>query len=368
MKKACVISSYAYIDKNINYGALLQYYALEKALNQIGVQSYWLRFCLPDTKKLVYRAKHMIKNIINLPHSIAYCKCLNSFKDFISKYCHESNHIYYSEQELKNKCPKADIYITGSDQVWGGTLSPNYLTYVPDDFPKISYAASFGKNQISEEHKNTIRPWLERFDAISVREDSGVDICKSMGIDAVQVLDPTLLIDAKEYPTIDNVDCPDIYGYFLNFDGLDQIYWQEILNYANDNQFRLKVACVNQTFYKYPKKYRDLPSPEEWLTKYSKAKYIFTNTFHGTVFAIIFHRPFLVIKQKGEGAKQNGRVASLLKSLGLEDRYFDDKRSIEEQVNQNIDWGCIDERLRYLRESSYGFLYNISDNIIKADS
>lgn len=357
MKKACVISSYAYIDENINYGALLQYYALENALNQIGLQSYWLRFCLPDSNKLVHRVKRLIKNIIYMPNSILYNKCLCSFKDFISKYCHESNCVYYSEQELKINIPPADVYITGSDQVWGGMLAPNYLTFVPDSIPKISYAASFGKNQISKEHKKIITPWLKRFDAISVREECGVKICQEMGLNAQWVVDPTLLLEADEYPVVETDNSPDVYCYFLNFtDKEHDLHWNKILSFSEENNYTLKVACTNQTYKKFGKAYRDLPTPVEWLSRYKNAKYIITNTFHGTVFAIIFKKNFLVVKQKGEGAKQNGRVESLLKLLNLETRCYDDSKEINAQIDSPIDWENVNAVLEKERESSFNYI------------
>ncbi|MBR3152412.1 MAG: polysaccharide pyruvyl transferase family protein [Clostridia bacterium] len=341
-KKACVVSSYAYIDKNINYGSLFQYYALEKYLSKNQINAYWLRFCLPEYYTIKYKLKNIIKRILYFGKYNEINKCLKSFDDFINSYLNVSDDVYYSERELTEKLPVADIYISGSDQVWGGILKPNYLTFVPNEKLKISYAASFGKSQISVEQKNTIKPWLERFDKISVREDSGVDICKSMGIEAVQVLDPTLLIDAKDYPIINLKDYPEVYCYFLNFKELDELYWNQVNDWISKNNYKIKIACTEQTFNKIPYKFRDLPTPEEWLSKYYNSKFILTNTFHGTVFAIIFHKPFIVFKQNGNTAKQNSRLESLLKMLNLEDRIFDDNQVFSKQINREINWKYVD--------------------------
>lgn len=353
-KKACVISSYAYIDENINYGALLQYYALEKVLLKENVKAYWLRYMLSHS--LQDKVKLFVKKRIYAKETKEINICLDSFKKFISKYCDVSDAIYKNEKQLVKNCPIADVYITGSDQVWGGTLAPNYLTFVPDNRPKISYAASFGKNEISDEQKRIITPWLKRFNFISVREDSGVKICDSIGIDAVQVLDPTLLIEAKDYPVVDNHNCSDIYGYFLNFNSLEELYWDNIMSFSYENCYSVKVACTNQTYKKFPDEYVDLPTPEEWLAQYANAKYIITNTFHGTVFAIVFRKPFLVIKQQGDGKKQNGRVQSLLENLNLEERYFSKELSIEKQINKEIDWKSIEKKLDSMRKSSLEYL------------
>lgn len=352
---ACVISSYAYIDEYINYGALMQYFALEKALLRFGTQSYWLRYKFSNNS-IKKRVKKIIKKCICYKTEADYSKTLLSFKRFIENYCNVSDRIYTSETDLQGELPQADVYITGSDQVWGGMFAPNYLTFVPDIKLKVSYAASFGKDVISDEHYNTVKPWITRLNFVSVRETSGVTICNKMGINATQVLDPTLLIDSSDYPIIDEHGSPDVYCYFLNFDTLDDLQWREIISFVNNSEFSLKVACTNQTYTKYPSQYRDLPSPEEWLSRYFNSKYILTNTFHGTVFAIIFHRPFLVIKQKGEGAKQNGRVESLLASLNLQDRYYNDEMSIEDQIKNSINWSDVDSRILNLRKASYKFI------------
>lgn len=359
-KKACVISSYAYIDKNINYGSLMQYYALEKYLGKNQIDAYWLRFCLPEYYTIKYKLKNNIKRFLYFGKYNEINRCLKSFNNFINNFLNVSDDIYYSEKDLIKKLPIADIYISGSDQVWGGVCKPNYLTFVPDDKPKISYAASFGKSQITSEQKNIIKPWLKRFNRISVREDSGVDICRSMEIDAIQVLDPTLLLESNEYPIDNSFDSLDVYCYFLNFKGLDELYWNQINSWIDENNYKLKIACTEQTLKKIPSKFRDLPTPEEWLSKYYNSKYILTNTFHGTVFAIVFHKPFIVFKQNGSTAKQNGRLESLLKMLNLEDRIFDSNQDFSMQINQEINWKSVDEIILDKRKITKKFFDEIN--------
>lgn len=364
-KKACVISSYTYITENVNYGALLQYYALEKTLSKLGIEAYWLRFRSPGDRTLKRKIKKIIKLIIRPLDELKIRKTLLSFDRFIEQYANVSKEEYLSEEMLFNNPPEADVYITGSDQVWAGTLEPNYLTFASDNKPKVSYAASFGKNEISDEHKTIIKPWLAKMDAVSVRESSGVDICQSIGIDSVQVLDPTLLIGENEYPARCDCYCPDVYCYFLNFKYLNEISWDRILKFVLDEKLSIKIACTNQTFQKYSKEYRDLPSPEEWLTKYRNAKYIITNTFHGTVFAIIFRKQFIVIKQKGEGAKQNIRISSLLEKLGLEYRYYDENSPLSQQINSSINWDLVEKKITSLRHESFEYLNRVKNLIEK---
>lgn len=113
--------------------------------------------------------------------------------------CSVSDKKYDNINELKINPPKADIYITGSDQVWAGWLEPNYLTFAPPKKKKIAYAVSFGRQQLTAEHQSHIQNWVKQFDAISIRESSGIEICRKMGMDAVHLLDPTLLLDDVDY-------------------------------------------------------------------------------------------------------------------------------------------------------------------------
>lgn len=103
-------------------------------------------------------------------------------------------------KQLKEMYLFADFYITGSDQVWGGILKPNFLCFVSDRKQKIAFAASFGRKELSEnQEEKGVSNWLKSFGNISVREKEGVEICKSLGIDAVQILDPTFLLSKYDY-------------------------------------------------------------------------------------------------------------------------------------------------------------------------
>ena len=173
--KIAVISSYAYIVSNVNYGALLQYYALQEYLKERGHDPYWIRYVIRLS------LKQSLKKIVK---SVIYCRAehkkkmqLQSFLDFAARYLALSDKTYVGEAAINSDPPAADYYITGSDQVWAGSLPANFLTFVGDDTRKIAYAVSFGKDELPAEHADTIRPWVGKFDKISVREKSGVDIC-----------------------------------------------------------------------------------------------------------------------------------------------------------------------------------------------
>lgn len=357
-KKVCVISAYAYIVNHINYGSLLQYFALEKALEDIGYSAYWLRFVLPKIKKK-RGIKEIIKEIVLWRRNKSVKIILTSFQKFIADNLHVSEGVY-SEDRLTDDCPKADVYITGSDQVWGGVLAPNYLTFVPDEKKKISYAASFGKSSISADHLREISPWLRRLNYISVREPSGLRICGKAGVSATLVADPTLLILGSRYPIDTNK--ANKYGeyyfsYFLNVTRQNSEKYISFLNEAEKKLGRvICVAGVSEIERNLSSKKYDYFTPQEWLGMYKEAQGILTNTFHGTVFAIIFRKKFVVYLQGGNTSKQNERILALLKTYGLEDRIFKDEKSFEGQMCKEINWKKVNEILKIQKESAFDYL------------
>lgn len=359
-KEVCIISAYAYIVEHVNYGSLLQYYALEKELKLLGYNPYWLRFVLPSEEESVQRKlKNVIKYIINHEGERDRHNTLKKTMRFVSEYLNVSDCIY-DEKRLDIDPPKAEAYITGSDQVWGGTLKPNYLTFVPDGKLKISYAASFGKSDISEEQLNTVAPWIKRLDYISVRETSGKGFCKKIGVDADKVLDPTLLISSNRYPTNQSVSQnlgKFYFGYFLNVGDQQSDILKLISTFTTQKHTKMIYAGgVSNIDKLIPRESRVYLSPEEWLGMYNDAEAIFTNTFHGTVFALIYHKNFIVFLQKGKTAKQNERLYSLLQMIGLESRVYDETKEISIQLQEPIEWERVESIIAELRGNSIQFL------------
>lgn len=360
-KTACVISSYAYIVNHINYGAILQYYALEKALKQNGINAYWLRYYMRDKKRIRCILKKILLLVRYGNKEIYITKTLQLFGKFLINYCNVSEKEYDSEDKLEESIPAADIYITGSDQVWGGISQPNYLCFAPKSKVKCSYAASFGKKEISSEQKSMIAPWVKRLDFVSVRESSGIDICFELGVNAIKVLDPTLLIDANLYPVQMIPNSTEIFCYFLNISSKNQVFWKIVKRWSNENGLTLAVACTEET-YKFFKKNEILfLGPKEWLDKYYNAKYIITNTFHGTVFAVVFNKPFLFFKQNGESKQQNERIYSFLNQIGLTKRIYNPMKDFSEQMMDAIDWLTINKKIDEERKNSIDYICKVRD-------
>lgn len=360
MKKVCVISAYAYIIDHINYGSLLQYFALEKKLEELGYEPYWMRYVLTKEKESVSsKIKKALKYYLNYNGIRQREKILKKFAYFISSYLKVSEHIY-DEKRLSKNIPDAEAFVTGSDQVWGGTLRANYLYFVPDEKLKISYAASFGKAEIPKAQLDIIASWIKRLDYISVRESSGKEICNQIGVDAEKVLDPTLLINYNQYPVDYSVASTFekfYFGYFLNFEIEQQDILKAIDIFSTQQSIKiLYTAGASNVDRMVPQQSRLYLSPEEWIGMYCNAEAIFTNTFHGTAFALIFHKKFLVFLQKGKTANQNERILSLLQMVGLESRIYDVTKEIGKQLEEPIDWIYVDCIIEKEREHSIKFL------------
>ena len=352
--KIGVISSYACIRTANNYGALLQYYALQKYLKKRGHDVFWIRSIIPQSRIHIF-LRHL-KNYRNPVFIYKFYRCHKSFLDFQKKFLNVTSKEYKGNIDLSIDCPPADFYITGSDQVWGGTLKENYLCFVKDSSKKIAYAVSFGRDNLDESHASIVMPWINEFKAISVRESSGVNICKKLlGRNVEHLLDPTLLIKASLYPSSSSSSTSSLlYCYFLNIFGTEEIKINEIRMLSKKLAIPLKIAACQYSEIFFQREELVMPTPEQWLQNYRDAKYIVTNTFHGTVFAIIFHKPFVTILQSGASSSQNGRMISLLTMLELSDRILTDL-PLEETISKPIKWENVEKILDLYRKKTDNF-------------
>lgn len=350
--KIGVISSYACVRAFNNYGALLQYYALQVYLRGRGHDVFWIRSILPQSSIHIFLRN--LKNYRSLKLVYKFYKCHKSFIDFQKKFLKVSSREYKGNSDLMVNTPCADLYITGSDQVWGGMLKENYLCFVQDPLKKVAYAASFGRNHLDANQVNVVKPWIKKFKAISVREKSGVQLCESLfGVHAEHLLDPTLLIDASYYPTLNSHKVTNLlYCYFLNVKSDNEVRIEEIRDFARKLGLSLRIASCQYSEIFFKLQELDMPSPEQWLQNYRDAKYIVTNTFHGTVFSIVFRKQFVTILQSGKSSPQNDRLISLLSMLGLEDRIIMADQSFDITISKPIDWDRIEKILAHYREKT----------------
>lgn len=359
--KAAVVSSYAYIRGHNNYGSLFQYYALQQYLKKFGIEVYWVRFMFPSFEMYKSLFKRFVCSVLHgtgLRNTCNHILTQRAFRSYMHTHCNLSPKKYLNINKLKQNPPVADIYITGSDQVWGGWLEPNYLTFAPKEKKKIAYAVSFGKRELSIDHQKHIIDWVKVFDAVSVREKSGVEICKKMGVQATHLLDPTLLLDDDEYlsscsPRMEK--CNYVFCYFINEKSSENLRLNNIITFCHNKSLKLRITGIEGSETVIPQTFLYQYSPEEWLNHYKYAECILTNTFHGTVFCIIFKRPFCVFLQKGISAKQNERIYSLLEMFDLQDRILRSEDSIEAIMAKEIDWAHVELIKKKLRANVYQF-------------
>lgn len=351
--KISINSTFSYIKFNLNYGSALQCYALQKYLRDRGHNPEHLRDYRANPKYIVKR----LKNIRYFRSFMAKSRAMRSMQKFIKKYMDFSKRGYLSDKALKKHPPQVDCHIAGSDQIWHNDNRFRYLNYAQQDSLKLSYAASFGKSDISPKMKENIKPYLQKFDGISVREKSGVDIIASMGLKAQWVLDPTLLIDSGDYPCKECTDTNYFYCYFLNLSDKESVRFKDIKKTSEHMGKELKVtAPLNYMMFTNEKLL--FPSVEEWLGLYKNADCIFTNTYHGLLFCIIFKKQFVFFSQTSGQKAENERFYSLLQLLCLEDRLVTadtPAQDIAALIDSNIDYGRVYDTIKKKRQVTDAF-------------
>lgn len=258
---------------------------------------------------------------------------------------------YDSFEALKNDPPKADVYIAGSDQIWNplfqnGKDPAFFLQFAPRDTKCLSYAASFAGDRLTDEDRARIAPWLQTFDAISVREKSGVSLVQSMGFDGVQVCDPVFLRSKEQWDEIALPPTEQDYIFVYDFEGNSLI---RELAIKMREQSGKKIVAV------FENEYADCVlndlGPREFVGAIKAASTVISNSFHATAFSLIFHTDMLVV-DRSEGI--NARMRDLLGSVGLSDRLI----CAVDAEYAPIDWETVDEKAAEQIVFSKTFLEN----------
>jgi polysaccharide pyruvyl transferase WcaK-like protein len=333
-----------------NYGATLQAYALFTFLKQ---QKY-------DVEIIDYRPyKAIIKYFLREYIPIHYNSTDSSFsikykvfkniirawriRKFLLYKVELSQRKSYFRRSLKYFYNKYDVVICGSDQIWNyesmrGFDTSYFLDFVSNETTrKISYAASFGNPNSLKEHRNKVSTLVQDFQKVLVRDSNSQRIIKTeCNKDAVKVLDPTFLVQYS-----DLISSPRITDKYL------LIYNQLELNTAELNFVKLiakKMNLITVAVGKYNKFAENNivdASPQEWISLFYHASYIVTNTYHGTLFSIIFKKPFtsFVIQNK------KNKMADILSSLNLDNRIFIDKPEAINQQLCDIDYEIISKTI-----------------------
>lgn len=321
-----------------NYGGILQAYALQTVLERMGHEVEILEepheYKRASLKRYIRR---VLKKCIGKRSIINYEGFMRKWQprvaididEFINTYIHRRIVKYNTLRE-----GEYDAFVVGSDQVWRPSynqhLEQAFLNFTENwkNVKRIAYAVSFGVDNwdLTKKQTEECKRLVQKFDFVSVREDTAVNLCKEhLGIEATHVLDPTLLLSADDYQKlIDGLkisDSPYVFSYLLDES-------EEKIDILEDISKRLNLPVrkikLEKDISKIPmSKLKSLtyPSIQEWLASFAQADFVVTDSFHGTVFSIIFNKPFVVLPNKGRGV---ARFESLLKDISLENRIFSD--------------------------------------------
>ena len=354
-----------------NYGGLLQAYALQTVLKEMG-----------HTPVTFTQAPHLPANKFLLP--LKWIKrgiynCIQSKKApiflemvFRKTYPIVSQHTQKfidrnittqrisSFKELKEQ--DFDALVVGSDQIW----RPMYFHHIEAAFldfasgwniKKLSYAASFGTDtwEYTKKQETTCKELIRQFNRVSVRETSGITLCKEyLNKEATCVLDPTLLLTPQQYISLfQNQSVPQSPGNLLVYILDESEDKKKVINLCQQNQYipfyvNSKVDDLSCSIEE-----RIQPPVEAWLRGFFDAQMVITDSFHACVFAILFNKPFLVYGNKGRGMS---RFHSILSLFDLEERLISSPDEAESRLFKEIDWNHVNSKLEGLRKNSLDFL------------
>lgn len=360
-----------------NYGGILQAYALQQVLREMGHKPITINRHgqeIPSWYRALSKVKHHILRKPTTTHKVTFNKkeleTINANStEFISKHISLSEYVD-KDSKLKEHFThnQYDAIIVGSDQVWRPQYSPNIYNYFID-FPHnakniVAYGASFGTEEweFSEKETAKCKKLIKQFSAVSVRENTGVNLCADyLEVDATWVLDPTMLLDKEHYIKLfqekgDNVTQRGIYTYILDRNKeknkIIESCSQELDLPIYYNQ--PKVSLANRTSTNIDDYV--FPPIEEWLRGFYNADFVITDSFHGVVFSILFNKPFIAIGNKKRGLS---RFHSLLSLFRLEDRLIMSCKDINiDHITSDINYDGIIKKLEIYKKMSHDFIKN----------
>jgi hypothetical protein len=349
-----------------NYGGLLQNYALQLVLKRLGHEPITIdwdgRFTL---KEKLWRLRVQIMHVLGIGSEIKLRYIPNKKEEliisgntnnFISEYIKHTPTAYSLASLHENALKiQAQAFVVGSDQVWrpGYNAFP-YAMFL--DFTKnlnvhrVAYAASFGSDNwgFNEEDTKLLRSLAGLFNIVTVREKTGVELCKHfLGVDAIHVLDPTMLLNREDYENIvQDQREPKSEGTLFHYILDPSEEKTKLINLVARNNglipFTIMPKCQaeNRTKDDIKKHINDcvFPSVTRWLRGFIDAEMVIVDSFHGAVFSIIFNKPFWVIGNKGRG---NTRFDSLLSLYNLKERFIDDPKTADFDFKAPIDWDAV---------------------------
>lgn len=341
------------------YGGVLQNFALQTVLKRLGHDPITLRSAVVPKVAILRRVRNFLSKYVHLLLG-KDIKSITAKQDefistnterFVKKYINYTepcgNQSEFRERAVEEKC---DVLLVGSDQIWRAHFAyceECFLNFAYEmDVKRIAYAASFAVSnwEFSPKQTSRIVPLAKKFNAVSVRESSAVNLCREyLGVESQLVLDPTLLLKREDYMDLIKAENEEksegtLFTYILD---KSQEKERIISSLAKDfNMTRYECMPKYETSYLSIKRHPEesvYPSVTRWLRSIYEAELVVTDSFHGTAFSIIFNKPFYVILNINRGAD---RFISLLNLFGLDDRIISGTSEIS---NNPIDWSRVNK-------------------------
>lgn len=369
-----------------NYGSQLQAYATQMAFDKLGLENETIMIdgLVPEINKAKYR--YFLSRIFDIntikdkwatvrkfiakkmyPKYRENLETRNAmFKEFASSRFYLSK-LYNSKKELSLHANDYAAFVVGSDQLWlPSNISADYYTlnFIPNSIPKISLATSFGVSELPRKQAKMASDFLKRLDYISVRETSGKKLVKELSNKDVPVVcDPTLMFTAEDW---DNVsikgrfsDAQYIFVYFLGNNPehrefvkrVKKLMGFKIIQLAHCDEFiKTDVGFADETPYNV--------GPCEFIQLVRDAEFVFTDSFHCSVFSLLYKKKFFTFRRYwGDGkVSTNGRVYSLLSLVNLENRLLYGNENVEKILPEKIDFDAVHEKIGTLRNYSWKWL------------
>ncbi len=350
--------------ESLNYGTVLQAYALQKYLTDCGHDVELVRI----RRNIHARSHHfrsqpvayslMEKVVVKIRSEMAE-KAERTRKEqflaFQNDYLKVSHAFYEDEKQLREHLPQYDLYLSGGDQIWNPyhkVFSTHYMwDFLPDGSPIASYASSFGVDSIDDgEILEVMRNCLRRYDSLCIREQSGVRMAENMGLQASQVLDPVFLLRSQWTSFVRPTHHRKKYCLVYALIDYPKTEDAQIREYARKYHLEIKIMpysrrnCLGH----YTREFS--AGPIEFLDLIANAEFVFTNSFHGAAFSILFQKQFQLLDAVSpEGRKKRGRLNDLLEQCGISVRN-------EETL---IDYTSVNKRLDVLLADSQKKLSDI---------
>lgn len=356
-KKIAIITYH----RSYNYGAALQAYATVRFFESMGYYPQIIDYYPANLRGYgTYKNSFFdvsnatrsfpIRCLLTLLKTPGYKRLKKAFDPFIDRELPLTK-AYYSKEELKRDLPDADIFCTGSDQVWNNYYTHEFddaffLSFVPGNKTKISFSSSFGKSEFTEDENKYIKEQLGKYDYISVRENTGIGILEDLGYtDCDLMLDPTLMVQPSvwaEFASSAMFDFEYVLVYQLHG---DSDTYDRALQIARIH--KLKIVRIITMPHQRTKDCINVVTPDirQYVSLFMNARIVVTDSFHGTVFSILNNKKLAVTMPKRFG----DRITTLANAIGAEDMILDDIDKWD-RLDYNALYVGINDKLQKLRQ------------------